>query len=69
MLTEQIPSRERLGLAEGDTPTFAGITIGNFTIRLAVAGDVSANEANAVGNLLVYNNGQGTKREFEDETP
>lgn len=68
MLTTHIPSRERLGLAETDTVTFAGVTLGNFTIRPAVAGDVPA-DAHAAGNLLIYNDGQGKKVEYEDNNP
>ena len=47
------------------TPTFDSITIGNFTIRLAVQADVDASEAEAVGNLLIYHSVDGRKVEYE----
>lgn len=65
MLTTQIPSRARLGLAETDTPTFAGIRIGTFVIRLSVQADVTASESAKVGNLLIYQDTDLTKVEYE----
>ena len=49
----------------GPTPTFTSITIGDFTIRLAVQADVDASEAEAVGNLLIYHSVDGRKVEYE----
>lgn len=47
------------------SPTLASITIGDFTIRLAVQADVDAEEAQAVGNLLIYHSVDGRKVEYE----
>ena len=65
MLTEQIPSRARLGLAVTDTPTFAGITIGGFTIRPSVQADVDISESAKVGNLIITHSVDLTKVEYE----
>lgn len=48
----------------GPTPVFESVTLGGFTLRIAVQADVDDGEAQVVGNLLIESSG-GTCREFE----
>ena len=43
----------------GPTPTFTSITIGNWTLRLADAADVSAGDARTAGDLVTEHSTDG----------